>query len=81
MKTVQEITDVSNSTDDVVLEKIVSNELEKRPLEESDQDNEGERKKCKINNDENNDLPTISKRALKKLQKQQEWLEKKLQRK
>lgn len=81
MKTVQEIIDVSNSTDDVVLEKIVSNELEKRPLEESDQDNEREQKKCKINNDENNDQPSISKRALKRLQKQQEWLKKKLQRK
>lgn len=81
MKTVPEMIDVSNSTDDVVLEKIISNELEKRPLEESDQDIKREQKKCKINDNGNYDQPSMSKRGLKKLQKQQEWLQKKFQRK
>lgn len=78
MKTVPNVTDdVSCNTDDGALKKIVSNETEKRPLEESDRDNEGERKKCKTVDNGIDDKPAMSKRAMKKLEKQKKWLEQK----
>lgn len=74
MDTSSEITDASTEVNECVLV-----ESEKRLLEESE-DN-ADRKKCKIDENNSNDQPAISKRQLKKIQKQQMWLEKKAQRK
>jgi hypothetical protein len=54
----------------------------KRQSEEQDEFDEGEQKKCKTNDTANNvEENQMSKRQIKKIQKQQMWLEKKALRK
>lgn len=84
VKTLPEIMDVLHNADhEIDLEQnIVLNETEKRSLEISEEDVEGVQKKCKIDNEDSyNDNPAVSKRKLKKMKKQQKWLEKKALRK
>lgn len=75
-----ENTNVTNSIDGITPEQTVSIDLGKRSLEEPEVDND-ERKKFKTNEDVNNDQPTLSKRQIKKIQKQQYWLDQKAKRK
>jgi len=53
----------------------------KRPLDQSEDACESQPKMCKLDNESNaNQSNTLSKRQLKKIQKQQMWMEKKAKR-
>jgi len=71
-------TDAENDTDRVVNvpePNAVLNGSGKRPLETSEENDEGEQKKSKINDWDDDGGPAMSKRELKKLARQQKWLE------
>lgn len=78
-----------NDSDDVSLEQTVPNKGEKRSFDENPDKNldgtDEERKKLKISDDSDNgnsnDKPALSKTQLKKVQKQQKWLDAKSKRK
>lgn len=73
------------SSDDVVPEPspiFSAKDSGKRQLVEPDERGEGEPKRCKTSVNVNNvDTTTMSKRQIKKMHKQQKWLEKKALRK
>lgn len=75
------ISEVSFNTDKFTVDQIEQGVSIKRPLDESETNNEEDQKKCKIDNEGNNVQPAISKRQMKKMQKQQIWLDKKAKRK
>ncbi|KAL5234816.1 hypothetical protein ACI65C_002226 [Semiaphis heraclei] len=67
---------LNNDTNNVVVEEII-----KRPVDESEDVCESKPKICKLEDESNDDQSNIlSKRQLKKIQKQQMWLEKKAKR-
>lgn len=87
----------TNNNKELISDQIIPNTLEKRPLEVSEINNEKDLKKCKIVNDDGNNTlvedgkesknddkansKPISKTQMKKMLKQQRWLENKLKRK
>lgn len=75
-----EIANVSNNIDDISPEKSVSSDHGKRSLEDTEVDND-ESKKLKTNKDVNNKQSKLSKRQVKKILKQQNWLDNKAKRK
>lgn len=83
MKTTPETVVASDGTGETTVETVgqtCSDQTEKRPLEDANED-EGDgadRKKCRT--DDGNDQPALSKRQLKKIVKQQKWLESKSKR-
>lgn len=79
MKPLPETENVSDDTVQVASTEQNVLPVEKRPLEESEVDDEGERKKCKIDDDQSTE-PAMSKRQLKKIEKQKKWLELKAKR-
>jgi len=81
-KILPETMDVENNTDGVISKIVLElNEQGKRPLQTSEEDGECKQNKRKINDEDNDDEPAMSKKKLKKIQKQQKWLEKKTKRK
>ncbi|XP_027853931.2 tRNA methyltransferase 10 homolog A [Aphis gossypii] len=72
----------NNDTDTSAVEETVVNEIGKRSLDKSEDVCENNHKICKIDNgNDANQSTSLSKRQLKKIQKQQIWMEKKAKRK
>lgn len=88
MKTLPENVDApAINTDHVALDPAIPNTPEKRSHDDEESENhvhniDRERKKLKINDEnDNNDKPAMSKKQMKKFQKQQKWLDLKAKRK
>lgn len=72
----------NNSTGTSAVEETAVNKIGKRSLDKSEDACENNHKICKIDdNNDTNQSTSLSKRQLKKIQKQQIWMEKKAKRK
>jgi len=80
-KTMNESPETVNIKLNIDTNSVAVEEIVKRPVDESENVCESKPKICKLDDESNDDQSnTLSKRQLKKIQKQQMWLEKKAKR-